>query len=167
VLLVGIVRRPHGLGGEVSVEIVTDFPERFVPGGKLTWQRGAEVRALEIAAARPHSGRLLVTFMGVDGVEAARALTGGELLIPDEEASPAPLGFYYSHQIEGFRCEDPRGRPLGVVRDLSKTPAGPTLTLETTAGKEAFVPFVEEMVREIDSKARRIVLDLPEGLLDL
>ncbi len=62
---------------------------------------------------------------------------------------------------------DERETPLGVVRGLGQTPAGPLLTLETASGREALVPFVEEMVREIDRDGRRIVLELPEGLLDL
>ncbi len=166
-LLVGLVRRPHGLAGEVSVEITTDFPQRFATGLRLIWRRGADERTLEIATVRPHGERLLISFSGVEGIDAARSLTGGELRVPGREAFPPPPGFYYSHQIEGFRCEDGNGRRLGVVRNLEQSPAGPLLTVETDAGKEALVPFVEEMVRRIDEEGRRVVLDLPEGLLEL
>ncbi|HTD52896.1 MAG TPA: ribosome maturation factor RimM [Thermoanaerobaculia bacterium] len=166
-LLVGIVRKPHGLTGEVSVELATDFPQRFAPGIQLVWTRGTEERSLELAAARPHGKRLLLTFEGIASVEEARDLAGGDLSIPHGEAFPAPSGFFYSHELEGFACVDEQGTPLGVVRGLGQTPAGPLLTLETVAGKEALVPFVEEMVRKIDREGRRIVLELPEGLLDL
>ncbi len=166
-LLVGIVRRPHGLEGEVSVEIATSFPERFAPGTRLQWKRGEEIRELTIVTARPHAGRLLVAFAGVEGVDAARALAGGDLLVAEAEAVAPPAGFYYSHEIEGFRGEDARGRLLGVVRGLSQTPAGPLLTLEIDGKKEALVPFVEEMVLKVDREGRRIVLELPEGLLEL
>jgi 16S rRNA processing protein RimM len=166
-LLVGIVRKPHGLKGEVSVEIATDFPQRFAPGERLTWKREEELRELAIVSARFHGGRLLVAFEGVGDVDAARALAGGDLLVAEEKAFAAPAGFYFSHEIEGYRGEDPRGRLLGVVQGLSQTAAGPMLTLEVGGKKEALVPFVEEMVLKIDRQGRRIVLDLPEGLLDL
>ena len=166
-LLVAIVRRPHGLAGEVSVELVTEFPERFVPGAKLTWTRGNETRGLEVASVRGHPGRLLLGFTGIRDAEAARALAGGELSVGEEEAFPAPAGFYYSHELEGFSCEDSRGRPLGLVAGLGRAPAGPMLTVRTTAGREVLVPFVQEMIVKIDRGARRIVLELPEGLLDL
>jgi 16S rRNA processing protein RimM len=166
-LLVGIVRRPHGLLGEVSVEVATDFPQRFVPGLKLLWTRGTERRSLSLLSARPHGGRLLLSFKGVSSPEAARALSGGDLSVDENEAFPAPAGFFYSRELEGFQCVDASGRTLGVVRALEQTPAGPLLTLDTSAGKEELVPFVEEMVREIDRDRRRILLDLPEGLLDL
>ena len=166
-LLVGIVHRPHGLKGELSVEIATDFPERFAPGARLTWKRGDEVRELAIVSARPHGRRLLVAFEGLRDVDAARGLAGGDLLVAEENAFAAPAGFYFSHEIEGFRGEDPRGRLLGVVQGLSRTAAGPMLMLEVAGKKETLVPFVEEMVLKIDRDGRRIVLDLPEGLLDL
>jgi 16S rRNA processing protein RimM len=166
-LLVGIVRKPHGLAGEVSVQVLTDFPERFAPGTRLVWARESEERVLDLAAARPHGERLLLTFEGIASVEAARELAGGELSVAQGEVFPAPPGYFYSHEIEGFACVDPQGAPLGSARALAQTPAGPLLTIQTAAGREALVPFVEEMVREIDLKNRRVVLDLPEGLLDL
>ena len=165
--MVGIVHKPHGLAGEVSVESVTDFPERFVPGTRLIWQRGGETREVAVASCRAHAGRLLIVFEGVSGLDAARALCGGELLVAAEDAVAAPPGFYFSHEVEGFRGEDRSGRLLGIVRGLSQTAAGPMLTLLTGGGKEALVPFVEEMVLKVDRDGGKIVLELPEGLLDL
>jgi len=166
-LLVGIVRRPHGLAGEVSVDVATDFPQRFTPGVRFHWSRDSDVRSLDLVSARPHGGRMLLTFEGVSTAEAARELAGGELSVPESEAFPVPPGYFYSHELSGFSCVDGSGRALGTVRDLARTPAGPLLSIETTAAKEALVPFVEEMVKEIDLRSRRIVLELPEGLLDL
>jgi 16S rRNA processing protein RimM len=167
VLLVALVRRPHGLSGEVSVEVLTTFPERFVPGTELEWSRGSERRPLRLSASRPHGGRWLLRFDGVEDVEAARGLAGGELSVPEAEAYPAPEGFYYSHRIRGFRCEDPLGRPLGVAEGLEQTPAGPLLTVTTPGGKAVLVPFVGAIVVEVDDAARRMVLDPPDGLFEL
>ena len=70
-LVVGAVRRPHGLRGEVVAQVRTDFPERFTEGLSLVWRRGAEERALILRGVRPGSGGLLLRFEGVDDVDAA------------------------------------------------------------------------------------------------
>lgn len=167
-VVVGRVQRTHGLEGEVSVEPATHFPERFQAGARLLWRReGAAERTLILASTRPHGGRLLLRFEGIGEVDAARALSGGNLCVPAAEAVPAPEGFYYSHEIEGFRCEDPEGKPLGSATGVEQTPAGPLLSITLPSAKEALVPFVAEFVVRIDRDARTIVLDLPAGLLDL
>src|SRR5262245_22473369 len=166
-LLVGRVMRPHGLGGEVSVEVLSDFPERFAPGPSLVWPRGWDERPLTLSAVRPHGRRLLITFEGVRDAESARALAGGELAVPKDEAFPAPEGYYYSHEIRGWTCETPEGRRLGTAADLEATPAGPMLSVDTGAGRIALVPFVNAVVRSVVREARRIVLDPPEGWFEL
>jgi 16S rRNA processing protein RimM len=166
-LLVGIVRRPHGLDGEVSVEPLTDVRDRFAPGVRVEWRRGEEARALVVRSARPHGERLLISFEGFAGVDTARALSGGELAVAEGEAAPPPPGWYMSHQVEGWRCEDRQGRLAGHVRLLETTPAGPLLSIETPSGKEALVPFVHPIVVFVDEAERRIVIDPPEGLLEV
>jgi 16S rRNA processing protein RimM len=167
-LAVGRIQRPHGLAGEVSVEIQTDFPERFIAGERLIWRRGGETeKILTLTGARRHQRRLLLTFAGAASVEAARSLCGGDLYVPASEAFAAPEGFYYSHEIEGFACEDRQGRPLGSATGLEKTPAGALLSVALLSGTVVLVPFVEEIVVRVDRVSRRIVLDPPEGLLEL
>jgi len=165
--LLGTVARPHGLSGEVSVEIATAFPERFQPGVGLEWRRGQEIRPLILAGARPHGRRWLLRFEGVENPEAARALAGGELCVPGGEAFPAPEGFYYSHDVEGWQCADRKGRDLGIVAGLEQTAAGPILSVRARDGRTSLVPFVEGIVVEIDREGGRIVLDPPEGLFEL
>ena len=166
-LVVGRIQRPHGLSGEVSTEIVTDFPERFGCGTALLWRRGSDERSLRVAGARPHGGRLLLRFEGIVDADAARNLQGGELCVPAEAAFPAGKDFYYAHEVRGWTCEDVRGIRLGVVADLKGSPAGPLLTVQTETGKEALVPFVHGIVVRVERDGRRIVLDPPEGLLEL
>jgi len=151
----------------VSVEVATSFPDRFRGGVRLLWRRGDEERPLVIAGSRPHGGRLLLRFEGIEDPETARALAGGELLVAGTEAVPAPEGFYYSHRIAGWRCENAAGRPLGVVEGLEQTAAGPLLTVATPEGKSVLVPFVASIVVEIDEAGGRVVIDPPEGLFEL
>ena len=87
--------------------------------------------------------------------------------VADEEAAPPRPGFYYSHQLEGWRCEDRQGRLAGIVRSLEQTVAGPLLAIETPSGREALVPFVAPIVVSVDEAGRRIVIDPPEGLLEI
>ncbi|MEP6995726.1 MAG: ribosome maturation factor RimM [Acidobacteriota bacterium] len=167
-LLVGRIQRPHGLSGELSIGIQTDFPERFTTGQRLAWHREGDAdRELVLTGVRPHGNRLLMTFEGIADPEGARALCGGDLFVPMTEAFPRPEGFFYSHEIQGFVCEDPQGGPLGSAAGVEQTPAGPLLAVTLPSGKEALVPFVEEFVLRIDGNARKIVLELPDGLLDL
>ena len=166
-LVVGRVERPHGVGGEVSVSIQTDFPERFTAGESLLWRRGEESRELHVVSARPHGRRVLLGFGGVENAAAARALAGGDLCIETERAHPAPAGFFYEHEILGWPCEDTTGKRLGEAVGLEKAPGSPMLSVEIAPGKIALVPFVHGIVVSIDRESRRIVLDPPEGLMDL
>lgn len=166
-LIVGRIRRTHGLDGEVSVDVVTDFPERFVPGALFVWRGTGPEKMLTLKSARPHTGRLLLAFEGSDTVDAARALCGGELCVSEADAHPAPEGFYYSHEVRGFACEDAAGRRLGTAAGLEATPAGPMLTVEKEAGGEALVPWTHPIVVRVERGQQRIVLDPPEGLFEL
>jgi 16S rRNA processing protein RimM len=166
-LVVARVHRPHGLQGEVSAEVLTAFPERLRPGLELVWQRDEQTRTVRLAEARPHGSRFLLRFEGVGDADAARALAGGDLCVAAGDAVPAPEGFFYSHELRGFACADREGRRLGTAEGVEETPAGPLLTVTRPDGKQALVPFVEEYVVRVDRDARAIILDLPEGLLEL
>jgi 16S rRNA processing protein RimM len=166
-IVVGIVRRPHGVTGEVSVEPVTDFPERFAPGARFQWRGERTERELDVVSARPHGSRILVRFVGVEDVDAARALAGGDLGIPDEDAVPPPEDFYYHHEVEGWRCEDSSGRLLGTVVGLERTAGGALLLVDTGRSEPVPVPFVSPIVVSVDRGAKRVVLDPPDGLMEL
>jgi 16S rRNA processing protein RimM len=166
-LVVGKIRRPHGLDGELAVDVLTDFPERFKPGAALVWRSGTLEKPVSLRGVRPHGDRLLLSFDGVDTVDAARALQGGELCVPKADAHPAPEGFYYAHEVRGYACEDGSGRRLGTVSGLETTPAGPMLTVEVEPGREALVPWTHPIVVRVDRLERRVILDAPEGLFDL
>ena len=94
--LVGRVRRPHGLLGEVSVELVPGFPSELVPGSGVLWMRETELRSLTVSAVRPHAGRLLLRFEGIEGIESAGTLSGGDLCVAQK---PANLGNAEHHEI--------------------------------------------------------------------
>ena len=162
--VVGRVGRPHGLRGEVTVQVRTDSPEqRFAPGVRLGAGPG---RSLTVAAVRPHGGALLVRFDGVADRAVAAGLRGTLLTV--EVADLPHLDDpeeYYDHQLEGLVAVRPDGAALGTVREVVHAPASDLLVVET-AGGEALVPFVRAIVSEVDLDSGRVVLDPPAGLLD-
>lgn len=168
-LLVGIVARAHGLRGEVAVDVRTDSPdERFAPGSRLDARRpGVPDAVLTVTAARPHSGRMLVTFAEVPDRTAAEALRGTRLTV--DAATLPPTGDpdeFHVHQLEGLRAELVDGTVVGTVREVVHGPGGELLILARPDRDDALVPFVRQIVPTVDLDAGRVVLDPPEGLLD-
>lgn len=165
-VVVGHLARPHGLRGEMSVEVLSDFPERFVPGLAVVGVDGAgRRRPLVVAAVRPNGDRLLVTFEGVSSRNEAEALRGLDIAVPEGSEVPRPAGFVYHFDLEGCHAVDRSGRELGVVTGLSEVGGRSLLELRTSAG-ERDVPFVEPIVVSVDLGKRLVVLDPPAGLLD-
>jgi 16S rRNA processing protein RimM len=167
VRLVGRVVKPHGIRGELVVDVRTDVPEqRFVVGATLqvTYRDGAS-RELILTAVRPHTDRLLIRFDGVDDRDGADLLRGA-LLAADPSVLP-PIedpDEFYDHQIEGLAVVTVGGAEVGTVRLVEHGAGGDTLVVDTPAG-EALIPFVREIVPEVDIAAGRVVVDPPEGLL--
>ena len=165
-VVVGEIVKPHGLGGEVAVELLTDFPERFSPGGVLQLRSpNGVVRPITIAGVRPHQGRLLVLFDGVDSLEAAEALRGCDLRVLPGDEPVRPAGFVFHFELEGFEVVDVSGRGLGQAGDLGEAGGLPLLVVRTPHGLRD-VPFRHPIVVSIDREAHRVVLDPPAGLLD-
>lgn len=163
---VGRVLKVHGLQGEVAVEVLTDFPDRFAPGKSLQLRTdGGEAREVRIAAARPHKGRLLVRFEGVDGPEAAETLKDQDLCVLPGDLPARPAGYFFHWELRGFAVVDRSDAPLGTVVDLVDAAGLPLLVVRTPSGDRE-VPFRAPLVVSADRDARRLVLDPPPGLLD-
>ena len=166
-VVVGHLARPHGLRGEMSVEVLTDFPERFVPGLMViaTGPAGDRRRELVVASVGPNGERLLMTFEGVPSRTEADELRGLDIAVPGGSEVARPAGFVYHFDVEGCRAVDRSGRELGVVAGLEEVGGRSLLELRTPSG-ERDVPFVAPIVVSVDLEKRVIVLDPPPGLLD-
>jgi 16S rRNA processing protein RimM len=166
--VIGRIGRPHGLRGEVTVQVRTDFPEqRFTAGAQLHGDmHGDTGRVLTVETVRPHGEALLVRFAGVADRDAAAELCG-RLLTVDATTLPDldDPDEFYDHQLEGLAVVRSDGAALGTVREVVHAPASDLLVLETERG-EALVPFVRAIVLEVDLAGGRVVLDPPDGLLD-
>ena len=171
-MVVGRIGRPHGVRGQVTVEVRTDDPDlRFAPGATLLTEPAAR-GPLTVAGSRWHSGTLLLTLAGPDGVvvadrEAADALRNTQLLVPvaDLPALEDPDDFY-DHELVGLAVQLTDGTPVGEVTGMTHLGAE-LLVVRRSDGRELLVPFVTAMVPTVDVAGGRVVIDPPEGLLDL
>lgn len=167
-LTVGRIVRPHGVRGEVLVELSTDEPaQRYAVGSSLVTDRPAPA-VLTVAAQRPHQGRLIVAFEQVPDREAAEALRGVLLQVDSDAVPPlADPDEFHDHQLIGMAVVDPAGKPVGEVVRIDHAPAADLLVVARPGGGTALVPFRKEFVPEVDVPGRRLVIDPPPGLLDL
>ncbi|HKT01605.1 MAG TPA: ribosome maturation factor RimM [Rugosimonospora sp.] len=167
-LVVGVIARPHGVRGEVVVDITTDEPAaRYVVGTALATDPPA-AGPLTIEAVRPHQGRLLVAFEGVLDRNAAQVLRGVKLCVDSADVpEPTDPDEFSDFQLIGLAAVGRDGEHLGEVVRVRHGPAADLLVLRLPEGREALVPFVKAIVPEVDLAAGRVVLTPPGGLLDL
>jgi len=165
--LVGRIARAHGIRGQVVVNLETDFPEaRFQPGAQLFVERNGGVRALRLTTVRFQHDRPVIGIEGVETMNAAEELAGCELRVPVADLAQLPEGTFYRHDLIGCRVETPAGDAIGVVNDVEGTLGGSRLIVDGARG-EIQIPLATEICTTIDVERKRIVVDAPEGLLDL
>ncbi|MGQ0844559.1 MAG: ribosome maturation factor RimM [Sporichthyaceae bacterium] len=167
-LVVGRIGRPHGIRGEVTVEVRTDSPEiRFAPGAKLRTDPSA-AGPLVVEGAHWPSGRLLRAFAGVTDRNGAEALRNVKLVIevsaddrPDDDEE------FYDHQLVGLAVHTVSGGVVGTVAEVLHLPSQELLAVRTPDDGEVLVPFVTQIVPEIDLDAGVVRIDPPPGLLEV
>jgi 16S rRNA processing protein RimM len=164
--LVGRIARAHGIRGQVIVNPDTDFPDqRFQEGAELFVRRNGQVEPVTITTARFHKDRPVIGLAGVETMNEAETLAGLELRVPVERLAALPADTFYRHDLIGCRVETRDGRRVGTVRDVEGTMTGSRLVVDG-AGGEVLIPLVAPICPEIDPVAKRIVVQLPEGLIE-
>jgi 16S rRNA processing protein RimM len=170
-LVVGRVVKAHGVTGELVVDVRTDDPDaRFVTGAALRGRpaRGGAERRFVIESVRSHGDRLLVRVDGVADRTAADALRGIVFLVDTAELPPIDdPDEFYDHELEGLRVQTVDGAAVGTVTEVLHTAAGELLAVRREDGGEVLVPFVTEIVPTVSRAEGLVVIDPPEGLLDL
>lgn len=166
-LVVARIGRAHGIRGQVSVEVRTDEPElRLGPGAVLATDP-ASAGPLTITSGKVHSGRLLLTFAGVADRTAAEALRNVLLIAEvDPDELPEDPEEFYDHQLVDLDVVLADGTAVGVVKEIAHLPSQDLLIVLRPDGSEVMVPFVEEIVPEIDLAEQRLVVTPPPGLLE-
>jgi len=164
---VGRVLRPHGVRGEVVVEVLSDVPDRFDPGSRMLGIReGRPPVPLQVAAGRVHKNGAVVRFAGCEDRDRAEELRDLWLEVPRSEVPAAEPGTYYQYELVGCLCRV-GGEELGRVVEVVEDGGGLLLIIEGgEGGRRIPVPFVREFLREVDVAEARIELELPPGLVE-
>ncbi|GAA3390340.1 ribosome maturation factor RimM [Streptomyces roseoviridis] len=166
-LVVARIGRAHGIKGEVTVEVRTDEPELRLGPGAVLHTDPASVGPLTIETGRVHSGRLLLRFEGVKDRNAAEALRNTLLIADvDPDELPEEEDEYYDHQLVDLDVVLADGTEIGVISEISHLPSQDLFIVERPDGSEVMVPFVSEIVTEIDLENQRAVIAPPPGLID-
>ncbi|MPZ19271.1 MAG: ribosome maturation factor RimM [Luteitalea sp.] len=166
-VVVGTIARPHGIRGEVAIDPQTDFPdERFRRGAQLFVKRAGQVERLTVRGCRAHQRRVLVLFEGVATRTAAEALGRAELRVPASTLQSLPPDTYYQHDLVGCRVRLASGELVGEVVGYDAGPEAGRLVVRSARG-ELLIPLVRSICVSVDTGAKDILVDPPEGLLDL
>ncbi len=172
-LIVGRVRKAHGIRGELVVEPITDAPDAiFAPGRRVLVGTPAgdvspDRRELHVSAVRPMGEGLLVHFDEIPDRTAAELWRGRYFLVPAEEVPPPADDEVYVHELLGMRVVLVTGEAVGDVREVYELPQGLAIDVTRAAGTgTVMVPFDERVVTGVDRDARVITIDPPAGLLD-
>lgn len=167
-VIVGRVRRAHGLRGEVAVEIESDVEARFAEGAEM-WlapSSGAAPKRVRVASRRPFKGGCLIRFDGCDDRDAAEAVGGARLEVDRSEVPPAAAGSWYYFELIGCQCHAADHGLLGRVEDVIEDGGGLLLKIAAASGGEILIPFVNAFLAAVDVAAGRIDLRLPPGLIE-
>jgi 16S rRNA processing protein RimM len=161
-LTVGFLRRPHGVHGEMAMDLHTDFPERMKSGRKLLV--GEEHRPLTIASARPHQAGLLIKFKGIDTPEDAGELRNQWVYIKSSDAPQLEGGRIYQHELFGFQVIDENEQLLGELVEILETGANDVYVIKKEVGGEILLPAIPSVILNVDPARRLMKVHLLEGL---
>ena len=168
-IAVGVIRKAHGVRGEASVEPWTDSLERFddLESVTLVSPDEQQTREVSIESVRLHAGRALMKFAGIDTPEDVQLLHNWTVEIPEADARKLEEDEYFLHDLAGLTLIDAEGRERGVVVEAYEGGGGILLEVKRPDGKRFELPFAADLCTEIDLEAKRMRVNLPEGLDDL
>ena len=159
--------KARGLKGEIVAELLTDFPDRFEDVDEVVLvSPNGERRTGQLENYWFQNDRVILKLAGYDDVDTAKELVGFEFAVPESERVPLPEDHYYDWELEG--CTVKVGdETIGTVRSVIRTGGTEILQIADENGKEQLVPLVDSIVVEIETAEKLIMVDPPEGLLDL
>lgn len=165
-ITIGKVLKPFGVKGEMKIESLTDFPERFKELGRvvLVSSRGEELPC-QVTSVRYANKVPYLTFSGYDSPEKAKALNGWFVKVPREEAVALPEGSYYWFDLIGMEVFSEAGEKLGTITDIFETGSNDVYVLKR-GRKEVYLPATREVIKQVDTTAKKMVIHLLDGLLE-
>ncbi|MGE5776105.1 MAG: ribosome maturation factor RimM [Chloroflexota bacterium] len=161
-LVVGFLRRAHGVHGEIVMDIHTDFPERLQSGKKLFV--GEERTPVTLSGVRPHAKGMLVKLKGIETPEEAGRFRNQWVYVRAADVPGLPEGRIYQHELFGFTVEDEQGASLGELVEILETGANDVYVIRNADGREILLPAIPSVILDIDSARRSMRVHLLEGL---
>jgi 16S rRNA processing protein RimM len=161
-LSLGFLRRPHGVRGEIIMDLHTDFPDRLRKGRKLFV--GEEYRPVTLESIRPHGHGVLIKFKTIDTPEDAGQFRNQWVYAKTKDLPPLPKGQHYQHELLGINVVDENGNSLGVLAEIMETGANDVYLVRDEAGKEILLPNIPSVVLDRDFGRRIMKVHLLEGL---
>lgn len=171
-VIVGRIRKVHGLRGELVVEAITDRPgEILAPGRRVTTGTpngtiGRQPRELVVEGSRPFKGGFIIAFQEIQDRDEAELFRGRFLFIPGSELAPLAPDEVYVHDLHGLRVELEDGTVVGTVTQVYELPQGLAVDVRREGRTSVVVPYSAAIVSEVDVQGGRMVVTPPEGLLD-
>jgi len=162
-LVIGKLRRPHGVKGEILMDILTDFPERVRQG--LMVYVGQDHSPLRIRSRRTHQKAFLIAFRGYDSLEEVGELRNQMVYVRAEDRPPLPEGEFYHHQIIGLRVVSETGVVLGKVVEILETGANDVYVVRPEQGPEILLPVIDPVILDVDLAGGEIHVHLLPGLI--
>jgi len=162
-LVVGFLRRPHGVAGEIRMDLHTDFPERFQTGRKLFI--GEKRTPMTLAGSRSHAKGLLVKFNGIANPEDAGQLRNQWVYVRATDVPSLPEGKVYQHELFGFKVLDEDGNSLGKLVEIIETGANDVYVVRNETGKDILLPAIPSVILETDPARREVRVHLLDGLI--
>ena len=163
-LVVGFLRRAHGVHGEMIMDLHTDFPERLRSGRKLFI--GDEHKPVTLTGARPHAKGMLVKIKGVETPEDVIAFRNQWVYVKSTDVPALPKGKLYKHELFGFTVVDDDENRLGELVEIIETGANDVYVVRNESGKEILLPAIPSVILETDTARRLMRVHLLEGLID-
>ena len=163
-LAVGLLRKPHGLRGDLLLEVYTDFPERLKPG--TTIYAGEKYQPLKITRRRPHNDGMILGFEGINTPEDAGRYRATVVFVPTADRPTLPEGQYYHHEIIGLTVLDETGKTLGELVEIIITGANDVYVVKPATGSDILFPALKEVILGVDLSAKTMRVHLLPGLLD-
>jgi 16S rRNA processing protein RimM len=161
--------KTRGLKGELVAELLTDFPDRFSGVSSLiAVSPDGERQVVDLESYWFHQDRVILKLSGYDTIETASGFVDHQFAVPEAERVELAEGYFYDWQLEGCVVETTAGARIGTVSEVMRLGGDiEMLGVENADGQKHLIPMVESIVVEIDIAGKRVLIDPPEGLLEL
>jgi 16S rRNA processing protein RimM len=161
-LVIGYLRRSHGVRGEIIMDLHTDFPQRIKPGRKVLV--GEKYQQLTLDTVRPHAESLLISFRGVDTSEDVSKFRNQWVYVKAIEVPPLPEGQHYQYELIDLDVVDENGDSLGKLVEILETGANDVYIVRDDSGKEILLPAIPSVILDLNMDSRIMKVHLLEGL---